>query len=48
LAIGISSHAVGVAKALEMGPVEGAVSSLAIGVGWFNDGYFILNFRYFL
>lgn len=32
LAIGTSSHAVGVAKALEMGPVEGAMSSLAIVV----------------
>lgn len=31
LAIGTSSHAVGTAKALELGQVEGAASSLAIG-----------------
>lgn len=32
LTIGTSAHAVGTAKALEMGAVEGAMSSLAIGV----------------
>lgn len=32
LAIGTSAHAVGTAKALEMGEVEGAMSSLAIAV----------------
>ncbi|MCL2439246.1 MAG: LrgB family protein [Alphaproteobacteria bacterium] len=32
LAIGNSSHAIGTAKALEMGPVEGAASSLSIVV----------------
>ncbi|MEG0292526.1 MAG: LrgB family protein [Anaerovoracaceae bacterium] len=32
LAIGASSHAVGTAKALEMGEIEGAMSSLAIAV----------------
>lgn len=32
LAIGNSSHAMGTAKALEMGPVEGAMSSLSIVV----------------
>lgn len=32
VAIGTSSHAIGTAKALEMGPVEGAVSSLSIVV----------------
>ena len=32
LAIGTSAHAVGTAKAMEMGEVEGAMSSLAIVV----------------
>lgn len=32
LAIGTSAHAIGTAKAMEMGPVEGAMSSLAIVV----------------
>jgi predicted murein hydrolase (TIGR00659 family) len=32
LAIGASSHALGTTKALEMGEVEGAMSSLAIGI----------------
>lgn len=32
IAIGSSSHAVGTAKAMEMGPVEGAMSSLSIVV----------------
>ena len=32
LALGTSSHAIGTAKALEMGEVEGAMSSLAIAV----------------
>lgn len=32
LAMGASSHAVGTAKALEMGVVEGAISGLAIGL----------------
>lgn len=32
IAIGTASHAVGTAKALEMGEVQGAMSSLAIGV----------------
>lgn len=32
VAIGTSSHAIGTAKALEMGPIEGAVSSLSIVV----------------
>lgn len=32
VAIGTGSHAVGTAKALQMGPVEGAVSSLSIAV----------------
>ncbi len=30
LALGSSSHAIGTAKAMEMGEVEGAISSLAI------------------
>lgn len=32
LAIGACSHAMGTAKALEIGEVEGAMSSIAIGV----------------
>ena len=32
IALGTSSHAIGTAKAMEMGPVEGAMSSLAIAV----------------
>ena len=32
LALGPASHAIGTAKAMEMGPVEGAMSSLAIAV----------------
>ena len=32
LALGSSSHAIGTAKAIEMGEVEGAMSSLAIAV----------------
>ena len=32
LAIGASAHAIGTVKALEMGEVEGAMSSLAVAV----------------
>ncbi len=32
IAIGSASHAVGTARAMEMGPVEGAMSSLSIVV----------------
>ena len=32
LALGTASHAIGTAKAMEMGDVEGAMSSLAIAV----------------
>ena len=32
LALGTASHAIGTAKAMEMGQVEGAMSSLAIAV----------------
>ena len=32
LALGCSSHAIGTAKAMEMGQVEGAMSSLSIAV----------------
>ena len=32
LALGTSAHAIGTAKALELGEVEGAMSSLAIAV----------------
>ena len=32
LALGTASHAIGTAKAMEMGPVEGAMSSLSIAV----------------
>ena len=30
LALGTASHAIGTARAIEMGPVEGAMSSLAV------------------
>ena len=40
LALGTASHAIGTAKAMEMGPVEGAMSSLAIAVaGLLQDVY---------
>ena len=32
LALGTSSHAIGTAKAMELGEIEGAMSSLAIAV----------------
>ena len=32
IALGTSSHAIGTAKAIELGEVEGAMSSLSIGV----------------
>ena len=32
LALGTAAHAIGTSKAMEMGPVEGAMSSLAIAV----------------
>lgn len=32
LALGTASHAIGTAKAMEMGQIEGAMSSLAIAV----------------
>ena len=32
LALGTASHAIGTARAIEMGPVEGAMSSLAVAV----------------
>ena len=32
IAIGTSAHALGTSKALEMGEVEGAMSSLSIGI----------------
>ena len=32
IAIGTAAHAIGTAKAIEMGEVQGAMSSLAIGV----------------
>ena len=32
VAIGTSSHAIGTAKAIELGEVEGAMSGLAIGI----------------
>ena len=41
LALGTASHAIGTAKAMEMGPVEGAMSSLAIAVA----GLLTVNFR---
>ena len=37
--MGTSAHAVGTAKALEMGEIEGAMSSLSIAVAGLTDGY---------
>jgi len=45
VAIGTSSHAIGTAKALEMGKVEGAVSSLCIVVAGIMTGIKVLLVR---
>ena len=37
IGIGTTSHAVGTSKAIEMGPVEGAMSGLAIALAGFTS-----------
>lgn len=48
LAIGTAAHAVGTAKAMEMGEIEGAMSSLAIVVAGLGTVIAISFFSYFL
>ena len=48
LAIGACSHAVGTAKALELGETEGAMSGLAIGVWGLLTAIVALTFGFFL
>lgn len=48
LAIGTASHAVGTAKAMEMGEIEGAMSSLAIVVAGLGTVIAMSFFSYFL
>lgn len=44
LALGTASHAIGTARAIEMGPVEGAMSSLAVAVAGLLTVIFISGF----
>lgn len=44
LALGTASHAIGTARAIEMGPVEGAMSSLAVAVAGLLTVVFISGF----
>ncbi len=48
LGIGACSHAVGTAKAMEMGETEGAVSGLAIGVCGMMTAILALGFGWFM
>lgn len=48
LAMGASSHAVGTAKAIEMGVIEGAISGLAIGLMGVMTALLIPIFNHFL
>ena len=48
LAIGACSHAVGTAKALELGETEGAMSGLAIGLCGIITTIFALFFQFFV
>lgn len=48
LAMGASSHAVGTAKAMEMGVIEGAISGLAIGLMGVMTALLIPIVNYFL
>ena len=47
IAIGSSSHAIGTVKAMEMGEIEGAMSSLAIVVSGIITFFFFLFFFFF-
>ena len=44
LALGTASHAIGTARAIEMGPVEGAMSSLAVAVAGLLTVIFVSGF----
>ena len=44
LALGTASHAIGTARAIEMGPVEGAMSSLAVAVAGLLTVVFVSGF----
>ena len=44
LAFGSASHAIGTARAIEMGPVEGAMSSLAVAVAGLLTVVFVSGF----
>ena len=44
LALGTASHAIGTARAIEMGPVEGAMSSLAVAVAGLLNVVFVSGF----
>lgn len=48
LGIGACSHAVGTARAMEMGQTEGAMSSLAIGLCGIITAIFALGFEYLI
>ena len=48
LALGTASHAIGTARAIEMGPVEGAMSSLAVAVAGLLTVVFISGFAQFI
>lgn len=48
LALGTSSHAIGTAKAMEMGEVEGAMSSLSIAVSGILTVIFASVFSHFI
>ena len=48
IAIGSSAHAVGTAKAMELGEIEGAMSSLSIAVSGLLTVFVATLFSYFL
>ena len=48
LGIGACSHAIGTAKAMEMGETQGAMSSLAIGLCGIITAFLSLLYQYFL
>ena len=48
LALGTASHAIGTARAIVMGPVEGAMSSLAVAVAGLLTVVFISGFAQFI
>ena len=48
IALGTSSHAIGTAKAMEMGEIEGAMSSLSIAVSGILTVIFASVFSHFI